>query len=361
MIGVTLTRYLAARFAKTILSIFFTIFCLMFVVVFVEMLRRASDSPDASAKIVALITLMKVPAAAEAILPFAVLFGSMAAFVDLTRKLELIVARAAGMSVWQFLFAPVMTAFVIGAISVGVYNPLAAMLKQQADQMEVELFGVQGSVRIDHGVWLRQHGVDGLAVIHATGSAHKGTELFEVSVNVYSQNGGFIERVEAARGYLEPGVWVLNDAVISAPGQATRNVTAYMLATSLTPEQAAAVNTPPQSTPFWSLSEVADNTADAGLDATAYRLQYQALVSRPVLLVAMVLLAAAFSLRFSRMGGVGTTLSSGVASGFVLYIGTKVLSDLGGAGLISPFVAAWSPAIVGVMIGALILLYQEDG
>ena len=53
MIGVTLTRYLAARFAKTILSIFFTIFCLMFVVVFVEMLRRASDSPDASAKIVA--------------------------------------------------------------------------------------------------------------------------------------------------------------------------------------------------------------------------------------------------------------------------------------------------------------------
>ena len=50
-----------------------------------------------------------------------------------------------------------------------------------------------------------------------------------------------------------------------------------------------------------------------------------------------------------------------VASGFVLYIGTKVLSDLGGAGLISPFVAAWSPAIVGVMIGALILLYQEDG
>lgn len=75
----------------------------------------------------------------------------------------------------------------------------------------------------------------------------------------------------------------------------------------------------------------------------------------------MVLLAASFSLRFSRMGGVGITLSYGVAAGFVLYIGTKVLSDLGGAGLISPFVAAWSPAIVGVMIGALILLYQEDG
>jgi len=87
MIGATITRYLAARFAKTILSIFFTIFCLMFVVVFVEMLRRASDNPQVTAKTVAMLTLMKVPAAAENILVFAVLFGSMAAFVDLTRKL----------------------------------------------------------------------------------------------------------------------------------------------------------------------------------------------------------------------------------------------------------------------------------
>ena len=47
MIGVTLTRYLAARFAKTILSIFFTIFCLMFVVVFVEMLSDFRGLPSA--------------------------------------------------------------------------------------------------------------------------------------------------------------------------------------------------------------------------------------------------------------------------------------------------------------------------
>jgi lipopolysaccharide export system permease protein len=361
MIGVTITRYLALRFAKTILTIFFTIFCLMFVVVFVEMLRRASDNPAVSTNTVALLTAMRVPAAAEAILPFAVLFGSMAAFVDLTRKLELIVARAAGMSVWQFLFAPVLTAFLIGAVSICVYNPIAASLKQRADQLEVELFGVPGSVRIDHGVWLRQHGVDGLAVIHATGSAKQGAELFEVSVNIYSATGGFLERVEAARARLEPGVWVLSDAVVSAPGEETRQVKSYLLATSLTPEQAAAVNTPPQSTPFWSLPTVAAKTAEAGLDETAYRIQFQALLSRPLLLIAMVLVAASFSLRFFRMGGVAKTVSYGVGAGFVLYIATKVLSDLGSASLISPAVAAWSPAVVGAMLGALVLLYQEDG
>jgi lipopolysaccharide export system permease protein len=75
----------------------------------------------------------------------------------------------------------------------------------------------------------------------------------------------------------------------------------------------------------------------------------------------MVLVAASFSLRFFRMGGVAKTVSYGVGAGFVLYIATKVLSDLGSASLISPAVAAWSPAVVGAMLGALVLLYQEDG
>lgn len=361
MIGPTITRYFALRFLRTILGIFFTIFCLMFVVVFVEMLRRASDNQQAGAGVIALMTAMKVPAAAEMILPFAVLFGSMATFVDLTRKLELIVARAAGMSVWQFIAPPTLAALVIGVVSVAVYNPLSASMKQRADQMEWDLFGVPGSLRIDHGVWMRQHGVDGLAIMHAMGASNGGVNLTGVSVNIYSPRGDFLERIEARSGRLEPGVWVLEGAQVSAPGEPARKVGAYMLATDMTPEQAAAATTPPQGTPFWDLPEMTARTAEAGLDATGYRLQFQILLARPLLLVAMVLVAASFSLRFFRFGGVVKMLSGGVAAGFVLYIVTKVLSDLGGAGLISPFVAAWSPALVGSMLGTLTLLYSEDG
>jgi lipopolysaccharide export system permease protein len=102
-------------------------------------------------------------------------------------------------------------------------------------------------------------------------------------------------------------------------------------------------------------------TADAGLDARGYRLQFQRLLARPLLLVAMVLVAAAFSLRFFRFGGIAKTLAGGVAAGFVLYIATEIFSDLGGAGTISPSLAAWSPALVGTMLGTLSLLHSEDG
>jgi lipopolysaccharide export system permease protein len=104
-----------------------------------------------------------------------------------------------------------------------------------------------------------------------------------------------------------------------------------------------------------SLPEMTARTAEAGLDATGYR---PCQFLRDFVLVAMVLVAA-FSLRFFRFGGSRTF--RGVAAGFVLYIVTKVLSDLGGAGMISPVVAAWSPALVGSMLGTVILLYSEDG
>jgi lipopolysaccharide export system permease protein len=361
MIGVTLTRYLAIRFLKVIFAIFGTIFCLMFVIYFVELLRRSGDAPQIGAGTVALMTIMRVPATAETILPFAILFGAMATFVDLTRKLELVVARAAGVSVWQFLAPPVLAAFAIGVLSITIYNPLSAVMKQRSDQMELDIFGIPGSLRYDHSVWLRQHSVDGLAIIHATVSQSGGAELTGVSVNVYSQGGVFQERIEAGSAKLSAGVWTLENATVNAPGEEPRKVNHYLLATDLTPEKLAAAVTPPQETPFWDLPGRTESTSEAGLDPTGYRLQFQTLLARPLLLVAMVLLAASFSLRFFRFGGVARTLSGGVAAGFVLYIATKVLSDLGGAGMISPLVAAWSPALVGSMLGTFALLNSEDG
>jgi lipopolysaccharide export system permease protein len=160
---------------------------------------------------------------------------------------------------------------------------------------------------------------------------------------------------------LHPGYWSLENARVLAPDTAPVDDNTYLLATNLTAEQVTQSFVPPESVPFWRLPEVRDRTERAGLDATAYALQYQKLLARPLLFVAMVLVAASFSLRFFRFGGVARMVAGGVASGFVLYVMTKVVGDLGGAGLISTQVAAWSPAIVGSMLGSLVLLYQEDG
>ena len=360
VIGFTLGRYFSMRFLETILAVFIAISGLSFLIDFVEMLRRAGDVPGARPSIVALLSFLRVPSVSEQILPFAVLFGTMAAFVNLTRKLELVIARASGVSVWGFLVPPILIATLLGLVSITLYNPLAADLKQRADQMETELFGRPGSDK-DSSIWIRQRSVDGKATLRADKIIDGGRTLIKVLAYLDDSQGRFIERVEADRATLASGAWQLANATVVRQGEQAETVGTYLLATDLTPEDVLQSAASPESVPFWNLPAIEDRTELAGLDATQYRLHYQSLLARPLLLVAMVLVAAAFSLRFVRFGGIGRMVASGVVAGFVLYVVTKLVANMGGAGLLSAPVAAWSPALVGSLLGALALLHQEDG
>ena len=361
MVGRTFAFYLARNFTKSILMVFGLLFAIIYLSDFVELLRRSGDAKGTTTPGVAFLSLLRVPTITEQIFPFSVLFGAMFAFLNLTRKLELVVARAAGLSVWQFILPPLGVALVLGLVTTAVYNPVAAVSKQRAERLETRMFGKTGSEQVDTAFWLQQDGVDGQTILRADRASDGGSVLSGITAFVYDRDGSFMERVEAEHGELHDGYWALDDARVLQPGEAPREVATELIATNVTPEQVQQKFTAPDSVPFWRLPEIRDATEKAGLNAAGYELQYQKLLARPLLFMAMILVAAAFSLRFFRFGGIARMVAGGVAAGFVLYVATKLVGDLGGAGLLSAPVAAWSPAVVGSMLGSLALLYQEDG
>ena len=357
----TLGRYLALHFLRNVGAVFAVLFVIIYLGDFVELLRRASDAQRASAGLLAYLALLRTPTIAEQVLPFAVLGGTMFAFVGLSRRLELVVVRSAGVSVWQFLAPPMLLVLLIGIGATTLYNPMSASLKQKASQIETRIFGRSTRADADSSMWIRQRSLEGQSILRAERSSDGGSRLSGVTAFVYDPKGRFLERVEAQRANLEPGVWTLMDARVFKPGADPAMTPNYRLGTSLTPEQVTQSFVHPASVSFWKLPEISRRTEAAGLDAAKYSLQFQTLMARPLLLLAMVLIAATVSLRFFRFGGIGQMVSGGVGAGFVLYVATKLTGDLGGAGLLSAPVAAWAPAIVGSMLGTLVLLHQEDG
>ncbi len=357
----TLSRYIGLRFLKTVAAVFISVFTLIFILDFVELLRRAADLPGGSTAMVGFISLLRTPAIAEKVLPFVMLAAAMICLVNLTRQLELVVARSAGVSVWQFLTPVVLLALLTGVFATMVYNPVSAALKLQADRIETRIAGRTLKTSADSGLWIRQRSVDGQSILRAESTSDGGTNLAVVTAFVYDRDGHFIERVESARGKLNPGAWELYESRVNTPGENPRNAGSYLLATNLTADQVTQSFIAPDAVAFWDLPALVRRSEAAGLDANKYRLKYQELLARPLLLAAMVFIAASFSLRFFRFGGIARMVSGGVASGFVLYVATKLASDLGGAGLLSAPVAAWSPAFVGSMLGVLVLLHLEDG
>ena len=359
MIGRTLSLYLADRFARAVIAAFLFVFVLIYAVDLVELLRRSGDSQRATGILMAGLSFLRTPTVAEQALPFAVLFGSMIAFLNLSRKMELVVARAAGVSVWQILTPPLAVIVSIGVLSVIAYNPASTWMKQKSDAIEASVFG--GPALGGIGMWIRQKSIDGQAIIRADGRSGDGTEFKGIHVFNFDDKGNFIERLEAASGELHDGFWVLHDGVVVTPGFEALPVSTYLLATNLGRTEVAQAFVAPETVSFWRLPALAAQTARAGLDPTAYELKYQELLARPLLLASMVLVAACFSLRFFRMGGIEYMVSGGVVAGFVLYVATKVVSDLGGAGFVSAPAAGWAPEIVGCLFGVYVLLQQEDG
>lgn len=257
MIGFTLGRYLLARFFTMIMAVFGTIFGLVYLIDFVEMLRRTGDKPGISAAFIAFLSFLRTPTVSEQVLPFCVLFGAMATFLNLSHKLELVVARAAGVSVWQFILPPIAIALSIGSVSVTLLNPVSAAMKLRADRIELEIFGGSAKHGNDNTTWLRQRSVDGEALLRIEQQSEGSTLLRGVTAYVYDTERNFVEKVEADRGIYRPGYWQLSDAQITVPGEEMRLAGTYLLATNLTPDELAQGSGSPESISFWSLPRVA--------------------------------------------------------------------------------------------------------
>jgi lipopolysaccharide export system permease protein len=85
------------------------------------------------------------------------------------------------------------------------------------------------------------------------------------------------------------------------------------------------------------------------------------LIAEPLLLVAMVLIAATFSMRLTRRGGTLLLIGAGVLTGFMLFLLTNVVHALGLGASVPVGLAAWTPAGVSLMVGIAMLLHLEDG
>ncbi|KZK85452.1 Lipopolysaccharide export system permease protein LptG [Pseudovibrio sp. Ad46] len=363
MTGRTLSLYISKRFMKSILALFLFAAVLILLFDVLELVRRGGDREGFSLLRIAAISALRVPLLLEQVIPFAVLFGSIWAFVTLSRSLELVVARAAGISVWQFTAPALLTGLFIGVAAVIGYNPGAVYLQQKSDEVAEGLFSVEQTYLLEGSgeVWLRQNGTDGESVLHARHTSGQGASLNGVTIFSFDRQGQFSERIEARRAVLAEGMWRLTDAVVYAVDTDPQHYGNYSVSTFLTPTEVKESIGSPESISFWSLPRFIELSQRAGLPAYRYSLQYQTLLAKPLLLVAMIVIAAAVSLRVSRFGGIGRLIVWGIIAGFVLYAVSEVSKDLGGAGIVPTTVAAWAPGVFGVLMGFTILLNQEDG
>ena len=368
-IATTLSMYIARVFTVSAVVMLAALSGLVALFDFIELLRRSATRPDASFGLVAQIAGLRVPYIIMQILPFAVLLGGILAFWRLTRSSELVVARAAGVSAWQFLAAPVASALLLGILATGGLSPLSSVMLARAEVLDnAYIRSSGGPLTLSGGqLWLRQSDRElspqGIAILHARSVSLREADLRVNDVSVFRLNEGdrLLERLEATRASLTPGFWSLEDTKVIRPDHLPENVGTMRLPTDLTVERVQESFASPDTFSVWALPDFISLLERSGFSAIRHRLHFQALLALPLLAGVMCLVSAGFSMRPSRRGGVARMIGSGVAAGFALFVVSKVAEEFGQSGALPPALAAWAPAGAGLLLALSLLLHLEDG
>ncbi|WP_420348695.1 LPS export ABC transporter permease LptG [Pelagibius sp.] len=361
-ISPTLTKYIARQFFFWFASFAFAIVGIIFLATVVDLIDRLA-AKDASLGLVFQMALLKLPHLSQEVMAFTVLFAAMTTFWRLTRSHELVVARAAGVSVWQFLLPVLGSALLVGCLTVTALNPLASILLSRFERLEANYIHNESSFLAvsKTGLWLRQADTGGQSVIHAARVSAESALLHSVIVFRYADEDRFVDRIDADSARLEPGHWKLFNAWTSSPGEPSVFHEVFDLPTDLTVDKIQESFAPPETISFWNLPEFIEIMDAAGFSALPHRLQLHRLLALPMLFAAMVLLSAAFSMRPQRRGRVGLVIMAGLLIGFLLYFMSNFVFAIGLSGTIPVVLAAWTPAGVSLMLGVAMLLHLEDG
>lgn len=370
---ITLMAYVARRFAAMALLMVLALSMLVALFDLIELLRRAATRPEANFALVSQIAALRVPYVAMQILPFAVLIGGIIAFWRLTRFSELVVARAAGISAWGFLAGPVLVALLLGLGASMALSPLSSAMLARAERLDqLYLRNVGGITALAGGrLWLRQadDGLQpqGVAIISGRPVATRGLRpdealrLTEVTVWRLSAEDRALARIEAASALLQPGRWRFEGAMAFGADRVAGAPQSLDFPTELTPERIENSFASPDTLSLWALPEFITVLENAGFSAIRHRLHFQSLLALPLLAIAMALLAAGFSMRSARRGGVARMMAGGVSAGFALFLLDKITGEFGEAGTLPVILAAWAPAGAGFLLAAALLLHLEDG
>jgi len=365
----TLHLYFARRFLWLYLSVFAGFFTLTLLTEATGLFGQFDGSKIGFTDTLRLAAL-KTPASVYQLSSMIAILASLTMFMGLSRKSELVATRAAGISGFRSLTAPIIVALIIGIISVAALNPMAATalrwFESETGRYET---GTTSSFSLSRkGLWLRQGSDQGQTVIFADKANFDATRLSGVTFFEFNENGIAKRRIETGFAILATGAWQLGPGKFwninepnVVPDRTAEEFQSLTLASELTSDQILDSFGDPTIVSIWEMQSFIDRLERSGFSANKHRVYFHIELASPILLAAMVMIGAALSMRHARSGRTGLMVLFTVIAGLAVFILQDFAQILGSNGAVPVLAAAWVPPISAMLFALGLLLHLEDG
>ena len=358
-------RYLASQSFALMGLVFIGLLCVTWVLDSVELTRRLARHSQGDISLALVMAAYKLPDVGFQLLTFAVLIGAVWLLWRMSQNRELIILRASGLSVWQFL-TPIMTvALCLGIARPVALNPLGSIFLRQFQVIEGRYLGAgEENARINvtqTGLWLRQPHQDGYAILNAARVDAMALRFREITLLVFNDDNVLLRRIDAPEMRFEDGAWVFPSANILTPDGGMIPLSYYQLPAWITPHDLLSSSLQAESVSFWQLPERIRIMNEAGFPTAALRMHYFSLLADPLLFLGLVLVASVISMPRSRRQAAWKLPVLTIAAALCIFFIGDVLKAFGISDLLPIPLAAFAPAALTTIAGIAGLLYTEDG
>lgn len=356
----TLTLYLARLFVTRILAV------LLMLVLILQTLDLLSESGkileyagNGEAQLWHYVTL-RVPQLVARFVPYSVLLATIITLATLNQNSEVIAMKAAGLSAHQILAPLLLSALAVSGISL-VFNELVGTRATATlNAWEGADYGPIPKVsNIRSNVYFRD-GNDILAIATLSGA---GKAMRMEGVNWYRRddNGLIVQQIEAPRAtFADPG-WRLEDPERFDVQSARRvKLDPLVVARGVTPAQIemSRVNSDTQN--IVKLRGSIQAMEAAGRQTRELRGEWWHKLVGPLSAALMPLLGAVAAFGLARSGHLFVRAVIGMALGFAYFVVDNAALAMGNFGAYPPFLAAWAPFLLFLLLGETVLIRTEE-
>ena len=334
-IGKTLFRYIMV-----------TIVVLLGLFTFVSFIDELGDLDKGRYGISQVIqyVLLSIPKTLYEVFPMAALIGSIMGLSLLAKDSELIVMRAAGVSVQRIVLSVLKVGVVLAIVAMFMGEIVSPYTETRAQKIRAQ--SMQSNIAQEEatGLWLR----DDNTYVNI-GEVLPDLTLLQVKIFEFDGQNFLRFLSTAKQGVYKDQRWLLEGlerTMINDDSSAADSVTAAYWSTVVSPDILRVFMIQPDQLSLWQLDQYIEHLRSNKQETNNYELAFWSKIVTPFATAVMLILAVPFVFKEARSGGLGRSLFFGIMIGLGFFILNRAFSYFVPLFNIPPVIGAVLPTLM---------------
>ena len=363
-----LNIYIAKNFLIKFLQVVFGFSLLIFFINLIDAADKVRGT-DVPFYVVACMAFLQIPDFLNDVVPSLVLISAIITFFTLSSKNEITIIRMSGFSLWQVIYPIALSAIFLGIFWITIFGPISIQMSKKFNSLEGKYVKheLREVVAPQNGIWLKQSNseIEGEELIIQAKKVYKESlELDEVTVWFFNRDGKFYKKLDAEKMFMKENFWLLQNVVMNDFDVMNKKLDSLSIKTDLEADfvMQKIVNNFQNVKLFslFALPSLIKDLQSAGFDPTKFKVYFHSLISKPILFLAMTLIACYFGLNHVRNHNSILMIFLGTICGLLFYITSSIINAIGSSGLIPIFASTWVIAFICLAIGTLLIFRKEN-